>query len=535
MRIQRIEIENFRSFGSLDLRLDGESIFLISENGGGKSSLLTAIARAMGRDLAFSRSDFGDPAAPIVLRVTLTDLDTRARAVFASYADFGAGPPTLRVEARAVWDSTTDEADVDHGYPRQPNSRSRKEERDALPVQWLPASRDPARMLQLGINNNLMGRILETLPLQGSLAAATADIQAASARLAGDPALAQLFQDSRNQLADLVPDVLADPFSLDIAAVTPHDLLRQFDLLVEHHGEPISVTRQSSGIAQLAIFVFAILLARRDPGRILLVDEPEVSLHPQSQRALMGAISGLDAQVVVATHSASLLNRADPRSVARLKRETTGVSIARPSSLTPHDARRLSRYTTPQAAEAFFARRVVLVEGVSDMLVVEGLAQRRGQNLSGAGVAVVPVGGAGVFDVHHQLYGPRGLQLNLAGLCDRAEERYVQAALEADGAGRNLDQATRERLGFFVCDSDLEDELLDSIGDPAVTQLIAANGHANDLALYAGQPPNRARTQHENLLGFLRRRKVEYAPLLTDAVDMTRIPRPLEGLLDHVG
>jgi predicted ATP-dependent endonuclease of OLD family len=51
MRIRRIEIRNFRSFRQFELDLDGESIFVIGENAGGKTSLLTAVARAFGRDL----------------------------------------------------------------------------------------------------------------------------------------------------------------------------------------------------------------------------------------------------------------------------------------------------------------------------------------------------------------------------------------------------------------------------------------------------------------------------------------------------
>src|SRR6266545_7780619 len=44
MEISRIEIRNFRSFRQFELNLDGESMFVIGENAGGKTSLLTAVA-----------------------------------------------------------------------------------------------------------------------------------------------------------------------------------------------------------------------------------------------------------------------------------------------------------------------------------------------------------------------------------------------------------------------------------------------------------------------------------------------------------
>ncbi len=46
MKIQRVELHNFRSFAHFDLDLGGRSVFVIGENGGGKTSLLTAVARA---------------------------------------------------------------------------------------------------------------------------------------------------------------------------------------------------------------------------------------------------------------------------------------------------------------------------------------------------------------------------------------------------------------------------------------------------------------------------------------------------------
>jgi hypothetical protein len=200
MKIRRVEFRNFRSFGTFDLDLDGETFFLIGENGGGKSSLLTGISRALGRDLNFSRSDFADPGQPIELRAIVDDLSVAQRGTFANYVNFGAGLPTLTMEARSVWDVAAEEADTEHRYPRNGGIRSRKTERDAVPLLWMAASRDPRRSLDLGSPTNLMGRVISNLPLQASLDQAVADIQAAGGALAADPSLAQLLADGRTQL-----------------------------------------------------------------------------------------------------------------------------------------------------------------------------------------------------------------------------------------------------------------------------------------------------------------------------------------------
>jgi len=510
---------------------------VISENGGGKTSLLTAVARALGRDLSFTSADFASLDQPIELRVTLTDLDVPQQGIFGNYVDFGPGTPTLRMETRAVWNAAAEEADTEHGYPKQPGSRSRRVERDAIPLQWLPSNRDAGRMLQFGIATNLLGRLLESVPIQASLDQAIEDIRQASRQLGRDAALDQLLSNARDRLAQLLSDVAPDAFSMGVSALTPRDLLRQFELVVTHLGEPVPVPRQSSGVAQLSIFVFAIILAANDPGRILLVDEPEISLHPQSQRALMRALRELDCQMLVATHSANLLDRADPRAVIRLKRTAAGIEVASPSGLSDGDARRLARFTSPQTAEAFFARTVVVVEGMSDQLALEALAERQGRNLDAEGVAIVPMGGAATIGSFVALFGPSGFDLRLSGLCDEAEEALFAQAIEDGGLGANLTRADREEIGFFVCVADLEDELIRALGPQAVEQIVDARGDLPAFRTLQNQPTWRARSLHDQLrrfIGVKAGRKIEYAPVLVDALDLARVPAPLDGILAHV-
>lgn len=535
MRIQQVEARNFRSLANFNLDLGGRSAFVIGENGAGKTSLLTAIARALGRDLAFTSADFADLALPIELCVTLTDLDGQQRGIFGNYVDFGAGTPTLRIQSRAVWNAVAEEADVENGYPRQPGSRSRRQERDAIPLQWLPSNRDAGRILQFGIPTNLLGRLFETLPLQAGLENAMKEVRDAGDRLAGEAAITHFLQLARDRLALLLPEVTAGAYSVGPTALTPRDLLRQFELMAAHLGGPVAVSRQSSGIAQLSVFVFAMALATADPGRILLVDEPEISLHPQSQRALMRALRDLGSQMLVATHSANLLDRADPRTVLRLRRSPGGVAVASPSSLSDGDARRLARFTSPQTAEAFFARAVLLVEGMSDQVAVEALAEKKGRNLDAEGVAIVPLGGAKTVRSFIDLFGPHGFDLKLAGLCDQADEGTFARALEAAGLGLNLTRPDMEGLGFYVCVADLEEELIRAHGASEVEGIIEAQGDLPAFRLFQGQPTQRALSLDQQVRAFIgRARKIEYAPVLVDTLDLARMPAPLNAVIDQV-
>lgn len=188
-------------------------------------------------------------------------------------------------------------------------------------------------------------------------------------------------------------------------------------------------------------------------------------------------------------------------------------------------------FTHPLAVSA---RAVVLVEGISDQRALEALAERRGRDLDAEGISIVPMGGAQAIARFLDRFGPRGLGLRLAGLCDAAEERDFRRGLERAGLGSNLTRAGMEELGFYVCVADLEEELVRSVGTAAVEQVIAAEGELGSFRTFQKQPAKRELTYEEQLWRFMWNRKARYATLLVHSLDLNRVPRPLDGVLAHV-
>jgi hypothetical protein len=182
-------------------------------------------------------------------------------------------------------------------------------------------------------------------------------------------------------------------------------------------------------------------------------------------------------------------------------------------------------------------RTVVLVEGESDRRALEALAARRGRDLDAEGVAVVSIGGSKNFGRFLDHYGPHGLNLRLAGLCDAPEERDVQRGLARNGFGADLTRAEMEELGFFVCIEDLEDELIRALGREAVLQVVESQGELDAFRTFQRQPQWRGRTDEERLrrfFGTFSGRKIRTAPALVDALDLSRVPRPLDAVLSHI-
>jgi hypothetical protein len=179
-------------------------------------------------------------------------------------------------------------------------------------------------------------------------------------------------------------------------------------------------------------------------------------------------------------------------------------------------------------------RAVVLVEGVSDRRALETLATRRGRDLDAEGVTVVAIGGAHAVASFLDRFGPRGLDVRLAGLCDAGVEWAYARALERAGIGSGLTREGMEELGFYVCDVDLENELVRALGTAAVERIIESEGELGRFRTFQKQLAKRDLPLEEQLWRFMWNRKIRYAPLLVDALDLDRVPRPLDGVLSHV-
>jgi hypothetical protein len=94
-----------------------------------------------------------------------------------------------------------------------------------------------------------------------------------------------------------------------------------------------------------------------------------------------------------------------------------------------------------------------------------------------------------------------------------------------------------ERLGFYVCVADLEDELIRAIGPASVEAVLDSQGDLGSFRTFQRQPAWRGQTveaQLRRFMGSADRRKIRYARLLVDALDLGEVPRPLDRVLAHV-
>lgn len=158
---------------------------------------------------------------------------------------------------------------------------------------------------------------------------------------------------------------------------------------------------------------------------------------------------------------------------------------------------------------------VILVEGVTDRIALEAVAAKLGRDLAAEGVEIVPIGGAqAIRRAFAQYDGER-----VAGLCDVGEERWFR---------RVLGDAT------YVCDADLEDELIRALGAPRVEEVLAGEGDLHTFRTFQNQPAWRGRPVEAQLRRWLQasdRRGKHYPPLLVGKLEPDDLPPPLASVL----
>lgn len=165
-------------------------------------------------------------------------------------------------------------------------------------------------------------------------------------------------------------------------------------------------------------------------------------------------------------------------------------------------------------------RTVVLVEGLSDRIALETLAARHGRDLAAEGVDVLAIGGAQAIE--RTLRALPGICV--AGLYDVAEEPAILRGLERAGFASD---------GFFACDPDLEGELVRALGAARMLELIETRGQLGAFSTYRKQPAQRAKPLETQLHGWLHNWKIRYSAPLVEALDLGRVPPPLERVLAH--
>lgn len=170
-----------------------------------------------------------------------------------------------------------------------------------------------------------------------------------------------------------------------------------------------SVAAEASGLVN----VISILAALFDESvEVLLIDEPEVSLHPQLQsyllREMKNVVKKYNKTIIISTHSAEMIELNEASDLCNYIFFRKNML---PKQISP-DASELNSVKLKEFLlrmsliynEGFFAKKVLLIEGSSDMILCRYLCNRLDLNLDVAGSQIIPVEGKGQFPIITKLF-----------------------------------------------------------------------------------------------------------------------------------
>ena len=127
---------------------------------------------------------------------------------------------------------------------------------------------------------------------------------------------------------------------------------------------------------------------------IILIDEPEVFLHPHSCRHFFGILNDLSlsgTQIVYSTHSPYFIDPENPRMIYLVRHETE-TKVYRYTEMTDRERLKFVSKFDPSFSEVFFATKVILVEGDIDKIALERAFEVKEINLDKENISILVCG-----------------------------------------------------------------------------------------------------------------------------------------------
>ena len=170
-----------------------------------------------------------------------------------------------------------------------------------------------------------------------------------------------------------------------------------------------SVVAEASGL----INVISILAALYDEEILfLLIDEPEVSLHPQLQafllREMKAAVKEYGKTIVLSTHATDFISLNTIEDISHFVFfSENNLPRQVDSSIPEFKSKKLGDFIQRLGhsyKNGFFAKRILLIEGASDLVLCNYLSDRLGYNIDVSGTQIVPTDGKGQFPAAVKLF-----------------------------------------------------------------------------------------------------------------------------------
>jgi len=439
MRLHKLQIRNFRKIENLSLTFPKGLTVIVGENNSGKTAIIDALRLMLfsGRDfeaLRLNEDDFrrGAEYAPIEISCTFCELNDDDEVHFQEcLVDIGDGKFHARLNARAEFNATTRRANVKMWGGETEGGTLPSNLYDHISSIYLQPLRDPESGLRPG-RHSQVSRLIDCLTPDDKRGEFEDIAKTANNQIRELDPVKNAKADIDNQMISIAGTELAQKTELIFSDPTFYRIIA--GLQPEIEGLPFALN--GLGYNNLVFTAATLGTLRRSEDysfRSILVEEPEAHLHPHLQVLLLrhlvkaaGDSDGQSVQVLVSTHSPILASQAPIDSIISVHDSVGKVNGVSLCSIEYDEIlkRKLQRFLDATRAELFFARRILMVEGIAEALLVPIIARIAGGSLKDSAVTVLNADGIN-FNAFLPLFGIGRLGIAVAILTDGDDANHT--------------------------------------------------------------------------------------------------------------
>ncbi|MEZ8628645.1 ATP-dependent endonuclease [Vibrio splendidus] len=424
MYLSQLKANNFRQFKDFSIVFNRGLNLLVGENNAGKSSVIDAIRLVLDTTSAewvsLKDSDFLAGKQELSIELKFEGLSESEMGIFLEHLtneeiDGDDNPDIsvlyLRLSAKLTTNFSKKtqfiKTEIRSGINGD-GSTVERDIRDYLASTYLKPLRDAeseltagraSRLSQvLGSGSSLAGDADTIKRIIELLVNANNQIQLDPAIITAQSKVATLLN-SLTFKSDLFKPVLSLAGSKDYAEMSESEKSLALKSILEKLNLDLDAQGVKHGLGYNSLLFMAtelmLLKQEEEQSPLLLVEEPEAHLHPQLQMKFVKFLrtGNDDLQCILSTHSPVLASKAPLESLILMQGGKSFPIRNGYTALEPDDYIFLEKFLDSTKANMFFARGVILVEGVAEVVLIPQIAELLGRSLEDYGVSLVSVNG----------------------------------------------------------------------------------------------------------------------------------------------